>query len=488
VIVIDGGEPRNAPAEHVHGYLGHEGLPPAELMAIGRDEVRSYGAEVLAGQVLQVSRTDDDHLRVELASGHAIVARRVVAATGLVDELPDIEGLAPLWGSSVIHCPFCHGYEVRDRRIVQIITHPMGLHAAGLFRQLTDDLHLVVHDGVEVDAAELDVLRAAGIEVTEAVVRRIVTDDVGDVESVELAGGERLAADVVAIGPRFRVRAEPFAALGLRPVPHASGLGDVIEANAMGVTSVVGVYAAGNLTDPSQQVLHAAANGTRVGAMVSSDLAQADLRAAARPSANEADWDVRYGDEPLWSGNPNGSLVAEVSGVTPGRALDVGAGEGGDAVWLAEQGWKVVASDISTRALDRIGAEAGRRGLAVEPLHVDANALEPFPIAAFDLVTAHYASIPRTPDDRAVHNLLAAVAPGGTLLVVSHDIEAMHAAGGARAFDPDAYVQVADFAAALADAEGWHIDVHEKRHRPPGAASAAHHVEDVIFRARRRTA
>ncbi len=125
----------------MHSYLGHEGLPPSELTSIGRDEVRSYGGEVLAGRVVDVTRTDDDRFRVELVGGHTVVARRVLAATGLVDELPDIDGLAEHWGGDVIHCPFCHGYEVRDRRIVQIVTHPMGLHPAGLFRQLSARLH-----------------------------------------------------------------------------------------------------------------------------------------------------------------------------------------------------------------------------------------------------------------------------------------------------------------------------------------------------------
>ena len=97
--------------------------------------------------------------------------------------------------------------------------------------------------------------------------------------------------------------------------------------------------------------------------MISFSLAHDDIRAAARPSANEADWDHRYGGDQIWSGNPNGTLVNEISGLAPGRALDVGAGEGGDALWLAEQGWNVTASDISQRALDRVDAEAERRGL-----------------------------------------------------------------------------------------------------------------------------
>jgi SAM-dependent methyltransferase len=407
----------------------------------------------------------------------------------LVDELPDIEGLAERWGRDVIHCPFCHGYECRDRRIVQIVTHPMGLHPARLFGHLTSRLTVVLHGEVVVDGAEVDALRDGGVDVRYVAVRRIVIGVEGQVEAVELTDGERIGADAVAVGPRFKVRTEAFVPLGLQPMPHPSGLGDFVETDMTGATAVPGLYAAGNLTDPSQQVLQAAASGSQVGAVISFSLVDEDLRAAARPSANEADWDQRYAGEQMWSGHPNGTLVNEISGLTPGRALDVGAGEGGDSVWLAEQGWRVTASDISVRALDRVGAEAARRGLPVERHHTDANALDPFETAAFDLVSAQYASIPRTPDGRAVDNLINAVAPGGTLLVVGHDLEAMRGPvdGPAhnRPFDPDAYVRVGDFAAVLVESSAWDIEVNEKRPRPPGAASASHHVEDLVLRARR---
>jgi SAM-dependent methyltransferase len=327
------------------------------------------------------------------------------------------------------------------------------------------------------------------VEIVDARVGRVLAGNHGHV-AVELADGERIDADAVAVGPRFRVRAEPFASLGLPTAVHPGGLGDFVETDASGATAIPGLYAAGNLTDPSQQVLQAAANGSRVGAMVSFSLADEDIRAAARPSANEADWDHRYGGDQLWSGNPNGTLVQEISDLAPGRALDVGAGEGADALWLAERGWNVTANDISKHALDRLAAEAHRRGLAVECHHADANALDAFETAAFDLVSAQYASIPRTPDRRAVRNLLNAVAPGGTLLVVSHDLEPMRAPidtlTHSRPFDPDAYVSIDDFAAVLADSSTWDIEVHEKRRRPPGAASASHHVDDVVLRARYR--
>lgn len=210
---------------------------------------------------------------------------------------------------------------------------------------------------------------------------------------------------------------------------------------------------------------------------------------APPPSANQADWDARYSGEQMWSGNPNGTLVAEAAGLAPGRALDVGAGEGADALWLAEQGWSVTAADISARALDRLAGEAARRGLQVTSLTVDANEPGALGSGRFDLVCALYASIPRTPDDRAVRNLLDAVAPGGTLLVVGHDLTPMRApvdtTEHSRAFDADAYVRVADVAAAVADDPGWTVEVHELRPRPAGAVTT-HHVDDEVLRARRR--
>jgi thioredoxin reductase/SAM-dependent methyltransferase len=474
----------------MHGYLGHEGISPATLTAIGRDEVRAFGGEVITGHAVTVTRNEDG-FRVSLTGGHTLIARRVLAATGFVDELPEIEGIAEHWGRDVVHCPFCHGFEVRDLRIVQIVTHPSNLHAARLFRHLSGQLTLVLHEGVAVGDGDVDALRAAGVRVVAQTVQRIVTGDDGRVCAVELTDGNQIAADAVVVGARFRARVEPFMPLGVEPAKHASGLGDFVETDATGATSVAGLYAAGNVADPSQQVLHAAANGSWVGAMISLSLADEDVEGALRPSANEGDWDHRYGNHQVWSGNPNGTLVQEMSGQSLGRALDVGAGEGGDAIWLAEQGWQVTANDISQRALDRLAAEAHRRGLRIDCHHADANSLNPFERSAFDLVCAQYASIPRTPDGRGLRNILDAVAPGGTLLIVSHDLEPVRApvdtTQHSRPFDPDAYLSVDDFAAALADANEWTVEVHEMRPRPPGASSAAHHVNDLVFRVRRGT-
>lgn len=491
VIVVDDGTPRNAPATHMHGYLGREGAPPTELAAIGREEVRSYGGEVLTGRAVAVTRTDDGRFRVDLTGGHALLARRLVAATGLVDHLPDIDGVAEHWGRDVIHCPFCHGYEVRDRRIVQIVTHTMGLHPTPLYRHLSDALTLVVHDTDVVDDGAVETFEAAGIPVVRQPVRRVVAGADGRVSGVELADGRTLPADAVVVGTRFGARAEVFAGVGLTTTAHVTGMGDVVEVDPMGQTPVPGIYAVGNVTDPSMQVLHAAAHGSRVGAMVAFSLADDDLRAGDRPSGEESDWDHRYGsDEPIWSGNPNGALVAEVESMAPGRALDVGSGEGADAIWLAERGWTVTASDISANALARVAGHARDRAVAVEILHRDANASDAFEAGAYDLVSLQYGSFLRSPDQRGLRNLLGAVAPGGTLLVVAHDLTPMHqpvdVATQTRMFDPDAYVGVAEISAALATTDDWEVEVHETRPRPAGAVTT-HHVDDVVLRARRRT-
>ncbi|MFR9794585.1 FAD-dependent oxidoreductase [Streptomyces sp. MS06] len=493
VVVVDDGTPRNAPAAHMHGYLGHEGAAPGELMEVGREEVRAYGGEVLFGRVVGVHRRDDGRFRLDLTGGHTLVARRVLAATGLTDELPAIDGIAEGWGRGVLHCPFCHGFEVRDQRLVQIVTNPLGLHPTPLFRHLTDRLVVVLHDPAGVDEGAVEALAASGVTVERSEVSRVLTGPDGEVSGVELGDGRVLEADAVVAGSRFQARADALAGVGLTTAPHPTGAGDVLAVDARGETAVPGIYAAGNITDPSLQVLPSAAQGSQVGAMIAFSLAEEDLHAAVRQSGEETDWDHRYGGpDRAWSGNPNGTLVHEVTALAPGRALDVGTGEGADALWLAEHGWKVTATDISGNALARVRAEAERRGLAVNLVRGDANDPAPFGTETFDLVSLQYGSFKRTPDQRGVRSLLAAVAPGGTLLVVHHDLtplrDPVDVATQTRMYDPEAFVGVDEITAALtADPDTWHVETRETRQRPPGAAST-HHVSDVVLRATRRTA
>src|SRR5690348_7306100 len=164
VLVLDDGEPRNATAGHVHNFLTRDGTPPAEIYAAGRDEVAGYGGEVRAGRVASVSR-DGDRFAVTLADGGTVTARRLLVATGVTDELPDVPGLRERWGRDVLHCPYCHGWEVRDRAIAVLATTPMAVHQALLFRQLSDRVTFLQPAGAPLDPESAGQLAARGIPV-----------------------------------------------------------------------------------------------------------------------------------------------------------------------------------------------------------------------------------------------------------------------------------------------------------------------------------
>jgi SAM-dependent methyltransferase len=200
--------------------------------------------------------------------------------------------------------------------------------------------------------------------------------------------------------------------------------------------------------------------------------------------AVQALWDQRYADGgQLWSGQPNGALVAEVAGLTPGRALDVGCGEGADAVWLARSGWDVTGLEVSGVALQRAAGHANDAGVAVRWVHGEL-AEAPLEPASFDLVSAQYPALLRTPDAAAERALLSAVAPDGLLLLVHHagmDTEQASHSG----IDPADYVWPSMVADLLND--DWTIELYEQRPRTaPDRGAGAHHAEDLVLRARRR--
>ncbi|QIK74964.1 class I SAM-dependent methyltransferase [Nocardioides piscis] len=208
---------------------------------------------------------------------------------------------------------------------------------------------------------------------------------------------------------------------------------------------------------------------------------RADLPGHQHQSPVEADeWDERYGEDQMWSGMPNEQLVVEVSELAPGTALDVGCGEGADAIWLAERGWRVTAIDVSAKALGRATRAAAAAGTEVEWRQVG---LEGAGASTYDLVSVFYPALLRG-DGAIITTLLDAVAPGGTLLVVHHahvDRERAREHG----FDPDDYVRHEDLVAALTDRPGWVVEIAEQRARTAPDGPGAHHHTDSVLRARR---
>jgi len=295
VLVVDSGEPRNARAAHVHNFLTREGTPPAELLRIGRGEVEDYGGTVVTDTVTKVERLHDDEspyvaFELQLQSSTAVSARRLVLATGLVDQLPDIPGMADRWGRDVLHCPYCHGWEIKDQRVGVLATSPMAAHQAQMWRQWTDDVTLLVHTAPGPSAEEIRALRARGIAIRRGTVTSL--DVSGDtLVGVRLDGGRTFALDALVVAPRFNARADLVHALGVEATQLEMGgadWGTYVVVDPMGATSVAGVYAAGNVADPLAQVAMAAGAGLRTGASVNMSLTDEEVVAAVRAAATSS--------------------------------------------------------------------------------------------------------------------------------------------------------------------------------------------------------
>ncbi|MFD2421297.1 NAD(P)/FAD-dependent oxidoreductase [Amycolatopsis pigmentata] len=281
VVVIDSGTPRNAPAEGVHGLLGLDGTPPAELLRRGREEVTRYGGRFVPGEVTSAapaSPEGDLRFTITLADGEVLRTRRVLVATGLRDVLPDIPGLARHWGHSVVHCPYCHGWEVRDEAIGILAVGPASVHHALLFRQLTEDLVYFTR-GTDLDEDTRARFAARDIRVVDIPVAEVESDDNG-ITGVRLADGNVVPRRVLAVATTLLARTDGLEGLGLPMEDLPGGMGRHFVTGMAGSTEVPGVWVAGNATDPMAQVGASAAAGALAGAHMNADLVNADTNAA----------------------------------------------------------------------------------------------------------------------------------------------------------------------------------------------------------------
>jgi thioredoxin reductase len=287
VLVVDSGTPRNAPAAHMHGYLSRDGMPPREFLALGREEVVGYGGEVIDDVVSELVPDGTSGFWVLLsgsagansAGGHAggrrISARRVLVASGLRDELPEIEGLAELWGKDVLHCPYCHGYEVRDRPLGVIGSTPDAVRYVQLIRQWAKDVVLFVPEGLLTVQQRVE-LTARAIGVVEGIVQRVVAQD-GHLSGVEMTDGRLVPRGALFVPPRFVPNSGLLGGLGC-------GMDDAgwVVTDGAGQTSARGVYVAGNLANPRAQVVTAASEGSLAATAINADLVEEDIKEAVR--------------------------------------------------------------------------------------------------------------------------------------------------------------------------------------------------------------
>ena len=500
VLLVDDARPRNAPAAHAHGYLTRDGVAPRALLAHGRDEVTGYGAQLRTGRVVAV-RGSLGELVVELDDGTQVRTRTVVSATGGRDVLPDVPGISERWGRDVLHCPYCHGWEVGDGPVVVAGDGPLGVHAALLWRQWTPRVTLLRADD-SLPADEAARLAARGVRVAHGRLAELVVQD-DALTAVRTETGETLPADALVVRTTLVANAEHLAPVGLlaEPVERAGvRFATAVPADAFGATAVAGVRVAGNATDPSATVLTSAAQGATVGAQLNAELVELDARDAVARwrsmttnderdrsawSLDAAGWEERYGSAPaVWSGRPNAALVAQTAHLTPGTALDLGAGEGRDAVWLAQQGWDVTAVDFAATGLTRGAQAAAEAGVEVRWVQADIATWDDE--TQFDLVTTHFIHLAPAARRGIVAGAARHVASGGTLLVVQHDALDLAAPLG-RPRDPGMFPGADEVRDELLGLDpGWAVQVAAAIPRtvttPQGETLTVH---DAVVRARR---
>ena len=278
VVVVDAGAPRNAPAAHMMGFLSRDGMAPAELVATGRSEVTAYGGEIVSATVdrlLTADGTDAPTFVAQLADGTTLHGRRVVVTTGLSDDLPDIPGLRDRWARDVLHCPYCHGYEVRDQRLGVVWNGPGTPAYAQIVRQWSHDVVLLAPPATLTVEQRTELL-ARAIGIVESPVTGVeVRDD--QLTGVALADGTTLQRDALFVPPRFTPHSDLLVQLGC-DLDDA----DWVVTGAHGATSVPGVRVAGNVSNPRGQVITAAGEGSAAAIALNADLVEEDVRLAVR--------------------------------------------------------------------------------------------------------------------------------------------------------------------------------------------------------------
>ncbi|WP_336652604.1 MULTISPECIES: FAD-dependent oxidoreductase [unclassified Leucobacter] len=531
-LVIDAGSPRNRFASHMHNVLGLDGTPPLELLARGRAEAERYGVEFRAASVLAVrdggsaGSGSRSALQLVLDGGDTIEARSVIVATGVTDALPTIPGLAEHWGERALHCPYCHGWEVRGQRIAVVAASPLAMHQARLLRQWTDSLTVFTAGLGDLTSEARREFAARGVHLVAEPVTEIVGDG-SRITAVRTASGE-VAVDAVFTSGELVPHDGFLTELELDR--SETPMGSVIAVDPTGRTSHPRVWAAGNVVNPAASVPIVMGAGTLAGAAANAALVEEDYAiavAADDPAATAAAdpapiapghhgtdheaahdarhphpdpdedpvvfWERRYGSAgPIWSGHVNRSLADATAGWVPGRSLDLGCGEGGDVLWLAEQGWQATGIDLSETAVARAAAAAreqdlpGARFIAADlgdwvedPAAIDGSD------HGFDLITASFLQSPvELPRERILRAAAERVAPGGSLVVISHGAPPPWAQGHAGPFPtPESELALLDL-----DPEQWCITAESRKRAATAPDGSGAMLDDTVIVATRTAA
>ncbi|MBC8161518.1 MAG: NAD(P)/FAD-dependent oxidoreductase [Roseiflexaceae bacterium] len=275
VLLLDHSQPRNAPSPGVHNFLTRDGTTPAALRRIAHEQLTPYTTvSVQPGEVTNAGR-DDRGFRVSTRTGETHHARALLLATGVVDQLPPIPGLAARWGTQVVHCPYCHGWEVRERPLAVLVNGPGASEYALTIRGWSDDLVLLTNGSATFDDSERKRLVCHNVQIDERAISRL-DDGAEDMVRVRFADGDTRDYAAIFHGPPQRQASDLARQLGCEV--HAPRPGtEIIRVDAMGQTTVPGVYAAGDAATIMQQAIVAASTGLIAASMLNRELLQQDV-------------------------------------------------------------------------------------------------------------------------------------------------------------------------------------------------------------------
>jgi thioredoxin reductase len=285
-LVIDAGEQSNRVAHGIGGLLGQDGRPPDEFYAAGRDELAAYPAvELRPGEVVGAERNGDG-IVLELADGERERARRVLLATGMDYRRPELPGIEERWGGSVFHCPFCHGWEVRERALGVLDRGETGVQRALLLRAWSDDVTLYSDGPAELDTDEAELLRGAGVDVDERPVAGLRGPG-EELSAIVFADGSERDCGGLLVPVTLHQRTPLAEQLGATLVSKSPLVADAVEVDEGFHSSVAGLFAAGDASGQMQSVANAIAAGSRAAAMIvhglMADYTASAARAAPRP-------------------------------------------------------------------------------------------------------------------------------------------------------------------------------------------------------------
>lgn len=267
-LIIDSGLPCNRQTPHSHNFLTHDGDTPAAIAQQAREEIAGYSTITFRNDLVTAGKKIEGGFQIETQSGERFTAKKLIFATGIRDLLPDIDGLAECWGISVIHCPYCHGYEFKGKKTGILANGDQAVHLASLINNLTDSISLLTNGEAHLSAEQQEKLDKHQIAVIEQEVIAIEHTD-GRVSGVEFKGGEKHVFDAVYAAVPFEQHC---------PIPEEMGCElteqGYLQVDALFKTTIPGIYACGDNASRMRSVANAVANGNFAGALVNMELTQ----------------------------------------------------------------------------------------------------------------------------------------------------------------------------------------------------------------------